>query len=177
MIRVNLLPRPYQKARELERFCRIAIVAVGVLAFIMTCNFFSLKMQTKLYQEETANLRSLAQQYSQVNKRYNELVVAEQALQRRLDLALPLLEQSASLQPALALFTSELPQNVWLRSLSLNLDDQFYLEGNAVAYTDIAALIKWLEEDNGLVVRLDKTDYLDREVAFTISANTEGGVR
>lgn len=175
MIRVDLLPRRYQENKALEKFLRLTVALLALVTLIIGSLTLSLDIRTQMYQNETAALRSLATQYKQVNMRYVELEQAEKTLQHRLDLALPLLEAKRSIQPLLTTFLTELPENIRLTRLSAELEGRVQLEGEAVTYTDVAAFIKWLEDERGFVSHLDKIQRLDKTVSFIIIASTQGG--
>ncbi|GEM_PF-5007047 len=179
MISVNLLPKRYRDAKAIERFLIVGIVVLAICLLVLLTINLSLKVQTTLLQQETKALKELANQYQMVNKRYEDLKSVEAELTHRLELARPLIAKDGSILPYLNYFQGEFPRQIWLTWLDLRLNGEVYVEGKALAYSDVAAFIKWLEEDRNLAVTLGDTERGEELISFSLTATAypKGGER
>lgn len=177
MISVDLLPKRYRDAKAIERFFLVGITIITICLAVLLTIKASLAVEIAVLEQETQGLKELANQYQAVNKRYEELKRVEAELTRRLELARPLIAKDASILPYLNYFRGELPRRIWLTWLDLHLDGEVYVEGRAISYSDVAALIKWLEEERNLQVILQDTERAEGLISFslTAAANPEGG--
>ncbi|MBO8127083.1 MAG: PilN domain-containing protein [Firmicutes bacterium] len=175
MISVDLLPKRYREAKALERFFFLTSLVLAVCLAAMVSLQATITTKTEMYRLETKKLQAVAEQYRQVNSRFKELREAEKQLRHRLDLATPLVNKKESILPYLNYFSGQLPENIWLTSLELGLDGEMYLQGKALEYTDVAAFIKWLEEDRDLLVTLEGSTKEDDLVVFSLKAATWWG--
>jgi Tfp pilus assembly protein PilN len=144
--RIDLLPPRYHRVRSLARQVRWGLTGLAALLMVLGTVQAALRVHVAAYEQRSSALLPRARQYRTINARFAQLEKAEAALLARRAKAQPLLGQGRSILPQVQDFTGGLPSGTRLISLTVELNGQIALSGEAKSYRDVSRFVKWIGE-------------------------------
>lgn len=145
MIRVNLLP-PEMRGRQLafRRVFTLIASAVFLLLFLLYAYDYmelrSLEQKQRQAQESHALLKRSEQRQAEIEQKRQKIAAKNAIL-------VELSKSNTSWHAVLIHISDLIPDNIWLREISLNEKRELIIKGNAIHYQDLAAFLQKFEQN------------------------------